>query len=109
MELHFTPYSVSKLEKETGKAFYDVMAEMSVTNMLLFVKYGTGSVDDETASKTLEVYMSDGSNDISTLSELIMEALQRCGFLPKALKIKGALAKEMEKEVSQKSGKKEKE
>jgi len=86
MELKYTPRGISKIEKEAKKPLQDLLADFSMSNILLFVKEGLG-MDEEAAYKEIEKYLAEDKDTFMLYTD-IMGALQKAGFLPRKLNLK---------------------
>lgn len=96
-DLDFTPKKIAKLEKETGRAFLDLLSQFSLENINRLVMVGL-DVDEDTAYEVIGEYLK--SKDVTELFILILEELQKKGFLPRSLKLgelQGNIQKEVEK------------
>jgi hypothetical protein len=105
-DLHYVSGDIRKIENEAKQAYLELVSQVSMRTVLLFVKHGL-HVNDEKAEQAVDAYLAEGENDITTLfADVIIKALSKAGFLPKALqtKVKEEMSKKME-EVSPKSGK----
>jgi hypothetical protein len=88
MVLKFTPRSIMEIENEQKKPVQDALADFSIRTLVLFVKKGMPiGTDDEAALAEVEKYLAEDKNDTTTLYTMIMEALQKDGFLPRGLNI----------------------
>jgi hypothetical protein len=96
MELKFTPRTINELEVETKRPITDLIGEYSMKNIVLLVKKGLKSNEDE-AFTAIEKYL-DGGGDMVELYLKILETLQSDGFLPKALDIQ-TLREQMEQKL----------
>lgn len=92
MELSYTPRDIKEIEDITKKPITEVIADYSMTSLLLFVRKGL-HISEEEAGKEIEEYFGEGENDMTALYILILEKLQARGFLPRALKIDQLKAK----------------
>lgn len=91
MELNYTPRSIAEIEDIKKKPITDVIGDFSMSNIALFVQKGM-RVSEEKAFGEIEKYFEAGG-DMVALYLTILEALQKKGFLPKALNIKELRAK----------------
>jgi len=91
MDLKYTPKTIMEIENETGVPLTDYVSKFSMNTIIMFVKKGL-DVSKEKAFTEIEEYFAD-NGDMISLYLTIMEALQRDGFLPKALNIEEVRAK----------------
>lgn len=96
-DLDFTPKKIAKLEKETGKAFLDLLSQFSLENINKLVMVGL-DVNEDTSYEVIGEYLK--GKDVTELFLLILGELQKKGFLPRSLKLRelqGNIQKEVEK------------
>ena len=96
-DLDFTPKKIAKLEKETGKAFLDLLSQFSLENINKLVMVGL-DVNEDTSYEVIGEYLK--GKDVTELFILILEELQKKGVLPRSLKLgelQGNIQKEVEK------------
>ena len=98
MELKFTPRLINEIELEAKKPVQDVLADFSLRTMVLFVKKGLG-VEEDKAFEAIEKFLVDGKDTVE-LYTLIMEELQKAGFLPRQLNLK-KVKSDMSKAISE--------
>jgi len=97
MDLKYTPRVINEIEVESGKPVQDVLADFSQKTLALFIKKGMG-IDEDKAFDVMEKYLAEGKDTI-TLYLVIMEALQKAGFLPRQLDLK-KIKKDMSEEIT---------
>lgn len=90
MILKYTFENITDLEKELGCTILQSMGKLSALDtkaLALYVKTGLGINDIHEASIAVAKYLNDEDVKHSTfdLSNLIMEALQEQGFLPREI------------------------
>ena len=90
-DLNFIPKSIAELEDIKKRPITDIIGEFSMSNVALFVQKGL-NCSEEKAYKRIEEYF-DAGGDMVSLYLIILEKLQKKGFLPKALNIKELRAK----------------
>jgi hypothetical protein len=96
MELNFTPRHINEIEVENKhRPFYEILGDVSLKNLALFVRKGMGLKTDEEAYDAIGKYFTEEGGDILSLNMLIARRLQDCGFLPRKLNLD-----EMEKNLN---------
>lgn len=87
MELRFNALDIKKLEIESGLKLFDVIRDYSMSNLILLVKYGL-KTNEEEAAKSIDAYLAEKEdNDMITLFLDILDMLRKSGFLPRALEM----------------------
>ena len=93
MELHFDSRKIDEIEALGNRPFVSLIASMKMSNTLLFVLKGADCKDKDEAYAKLDQYMKpveEGGEggDMDSLNDLIMEALQKAGFLSRKVDLK---------------------
>jgi len=83
--LRFTPRSVKELEDRLKKPVQMAISQTDMNTLSTFVEKGL-QVNNEQAMDAIEEYLNMGA-DTMELQVLIIEVMERDGFLPKALNL----------------------
>lgn len=103
--IEFTPRTVKEIEDRMKKPLMQAVGDMSMTALATFVMRGLRT-DEKGAYGAISLYLKENpSNDTMSLQILIIEKLERSGFLPRSLnlaeKVRGGLEKAKEMTLDQ--------
>jgi hypothetical protein len=88
MELNFTPKAINEIEVENKhRPFYEVLGDISLRNLALFVRKGMNLKTEEEAFDAMGKYFIEEGGDLLSLNMLIARRLQDGGFLPRKINL----------------------
>lgn len=106
IELRMTTANAKTLESKTGKSIFDLVSDMSVTNiskMLMYLMKGKkDNVNEKEADELVDKLVDNGYTFERIMMEIIFEALVVSGFLSKEQLEETKMMKEEVKESNKK-------
>jgi cysteinyl-tRNA synthetase len=106
IELRMTTTNAKTLESKTGKSIFDLVSDMSVTNiskMLMYLLKGKkDNVNEKEADELVDKLVDNGYTYEKIMMEIIFEALVVSGFLSKEQLEEAKTMKEEVKEQNKK-------
>ena len=106
IELRMTTTNAKTLESKTGKSIFDLVSDMSVTNiskMLMYLMKGKkDNVNEKEADELVDKLVDNGYTYEKIMMEVIFEALVVSGFLSKEQLEEAKTMKEEVKESNKK-------